>query len=142
MVKIYKYDSIEVLQKIFGWISFVAWSLSFYPQTYDNYQTKSVAGFSLEFAMLNPAGFYFYTVYNIQGVVDPSIGETGTIYANDLVFAIHAFMLSSIQFTQIFMYDRGKQEKVNYWVVSLLIAEFATVGIIFIIEVISPTLIN
>jgi hypothetical protein len=39
--------------------------------------TKSVAGFSLEFAMLNPAGFYFYTIYNLQGTIDPGIGKTG-----------------------------------------------------------------
>lgn len=103
-----KYEWVDVLQKVFGWISFVAWSLSFYPQSFDNYKSKSVAGFSLEFAMLNPVGFYLYTVYNIQGAVDEKIGLTGTIYANDLVFAVHAFMLSSVQLTQIFMYDRGK----------------------------------
>ena len=56
-----------VLGEIFGWISFVLWSLSFYPQMIQNYKTKSVAGFSVEFAMLNPAGFYLYTVYNMQG---------------------------------------------------------------------------
>ena len=58
--------------------------------------TKSVAGFSVEFAMMNPVGFYGYTVYNLQGTINPDIGGTGTIYWNDLVFAIHAFALSSI----------------------------------------------
>lgn len=92
--------------------------------------------------MLNPAGFYFYTVYNIQGAVDNNIGLTGEIFTNDLVFAVHAFMLSSVQLTQIFIYDRGKQEKVNWWVVTLLIFEFLVVSIIFIVEVIKPNAID
>ena len=92
--------------------------------------------------MLNPVGFYFYMVYNIQGTVDESIGLTGTVPVNDLVFATHAFMLSSIQLTQIFIYDRGKQPQLNYWVVGLLIGEFLTVTIIFIIEWASPSKIN
>ena len=58
-------DLNRILDLTFGWISFVLWSLSFYPQAFQNYWTKSVAGFSVEFAMLNPVGFYFYTIYNL-----------------------------------------------------------------------------
>jgi len=58
--------------------------------------------------MLNPAGFYFYTIYNFQGLLNKNIGDTGNIDINDVAFGIHAVMLSTIQFTQIFMYDRGK----------------------------------
>jgi hypothetical protein len=46
--------------------------------------------------MLNPVGFYFYTIYNLQGLVNPAIGNTGTIYTNDLFFAVHAVALASI----------------------------------------------
>jgi len=52
--------------------------------------------------MLNPVGFYFYTVYNLQGLVNPAIGNTGEIYVNDIFFGVHAFALASIQLTQIF----------------------------------------
>lgn len=69
-----------------------------------------MAGFSIEFAMLNPVGFYFYTVYTVQGFVDPNIGMTGKTFINDLIFGLNAFALSSIQLTQIFMYDRGKNQ--------------------------------
>ena len=41
---------------------FFAWSASFYPQAILNYNTKSVAGFSLEFATMNPCGFFFYSL--------------------------------------------------------------------------------
>lgn len=105
----------------FGWISFVLWSLSFYPQAIQNYQTKSVAGFSAEFAMLNPVGFYMYILYNLQGVVSPSVGKTGRIDTNDIFFSVHAFMLSILQLSQTFMYDRGVQSKPNYIVIAFLV---------------------
>jgi len=61
--------------------------------------TKSCAGFSVEFAMMNPVGFYFYSLYTLQGVVDNRIGETGVIDTNDIFFACHAFLLSCVQLT-------------------------------------------
>lgn len=53
----------DVVSEVIGWIYFLAWSLSFYPQIFINYQRKSyllplnlysVSGFSIEFAFLNP----------------------------------------------------------------------------------------
>jgi len=125
----------HTLAQIFGWISFVVWSLSFYPQTWYNYRKKSCAGFSVEFAMLNPVGFYLYTVYNLQGLVNPDIGNTGKIEINDLFFGIHAVTLASIQFTQIFMYDTGKQKSINFYIVAFLIFQFICVLSVFGIEV-------
>ena len=58
--------------------------------------------------MMNPVGFYFYTVYTLQGVVNLKIGNTGEIDANDIVFAVHAFLLSTVQLTQVFIYTTGK----------------------------------
>ena len=55
----------------------------------------SVAGFSLEFALLNPSGFFFYSTYSVAGSVDPYIG-TGTVKLNDLVFALHALVMSTV----------------------------------------------
>ena len=89
----------DIAAKSCGWISFVLWSLSFYPQGIMNYNSKSVAGFSLEFALLNPLGFYFYSIYNLQGLVSKDIGDTGNIQINDIVFSVHAFCLSSVQLT-------------------------------------------
>ena len=34
----------------------------------------SVAGFSIEYAFLNPQGFFFYSLYSIAGFIDPKIG--------------------------------------------------------------------
>jgi hypothetical protein len=57
--------------------------------------TFSVSGFSLEFALLNPSGFFFYSFYSVAGYIDPKIGA-GEVALNDLVFALHAFALSSV----------------------------------------------
>ena len=38
----------------------------------------SVGGFSLEFALLNPSGFFFYSVYSVGGRVNPNLG-TGDV---------------------------------------------------------------
>jgi len=40
--------------------------------------TTSVGGFSLEFALLNPSGFFFYSVYSVGGRVNPNLG-TGEV---------------------------------------------------------------
>lgn len=53
------------VEAILGWISFVLWVISFYPQLIENYKLKSVAGFSIEYAILNPMGYFMYSIYNI-----------------------------------------------------------------------------
>jgi hypothetical protein len=64
----------------------------------------------VEFATLNPQGFFFYSLYTVAGFVDPIGSKTGNVETNDLFFALHAFILSSIQLSQIFVYG-----KVNIW---------------------------
>lgn len=119
----------------------MAWSLSFYPQAIMNYQKKSVAGFSLEFALLNPSGFFFYATYSVAGSVDPFLG-TGTVKMNDLVFAIHALALSSVQYAQVFIYDRGKQKDTNLYVVGFLIFLWVCVITTYLVEVCGHPITN
>lgn len=98
-----------------------------------NWRKKSVAGFSLEFALLNVSGFFFYSLYSVGGFVYPHLG-TGKIEPNDLVFALHAFLLSSVQFSQAFIYERGKQKNFALWAVVLLIVEWITLLVVFLLE--------
>jgi hypothetical protein len=65
----------------------------------------STEGFSVEFATLNPQGFFFYSLYTVAGYVDPNIGA-GSVATNDLFFALHAFLISCVQLTQIFVYGK------------------------------------
>ena len=82
---------------------------------------------------MNPSGFFFYTVYNVGGRVDPWLG-TGNVFLNDMVFAIHAFAMSSVQLVQIWMYDRGIQGDIKKWVVAFLIALYLIVIGVFATE--------
>lgn len=98
-----------------------------------NWKKKSVAGFSLEFALLNVSGFFFYSLYSVGGFVYPKLG-TGVVEPNDLVFALHAFLLSSVQFSQAFIYERGQQKTFALWAVVLLIVEWITLTVVFFLE--------
>lgn len=48
---------------------------------YDCFCFCSVAGFSLEYACLNPSGYFFYSVYSVGGSIDPFLG-TGEVSAS------------------------------------------------------------
>ncbi|CAH8865349.1 unnamed protein product [Trichobilharzia szidati] len=109
---------LNILQIVIGWLYFAAWTVSFYPQLYMNWRRKSVVGFNFDFAILNVIGFLYYSVYNIGLFWIPLIQEQylsrnplGTIpvLTNDVVFAFHAFIISSLTAFQILIYDRGDQ---------------------------------
>eukprot|EP00353_Schmidingerella_taraikaensis_P019358 CAMPEP_0185609892 /NCGR_PEP_ID=MMETSP0436-20130131/11106_1 /TAXON_ID=626734 ORGANISM="Favella taraikaensis, Strain Fe Narragansett Bay" /NCGR_SAMPLE_ID=MMETSP0436 /ASSEMBLY_ACC=CAM_ASM_000390 /LENGTH=230 /DNA_ID=CAMNT_0028242389 /DNA_START=8 /DNA_END=700 /DNA_ORIENTATION=+ len=134
-------DAVNVVSDIIGWCYFLAWSASFYPQSFINYKKKNVGGFSLEFALLNPSGFFFYSVYSVAGRVNSGLG-TGDITNQDLVFALHAFALSSVQLSQIFIYDRGQQGDISKFWIIFLIANYVTVLVVWGIEVFNGPLPN
>jgi hypothetical protein len=84
--------------------------------------------------MLNPSGFFFYTLYSVGGRIDGNQLGTGKVAWNDLCFAILAFSMSSVQLVQVFMYDRGTQGNIQWWVIIFLSVLFAAVGGTFIAE--------
>jgi len=69
-----------LLSEIFGWVYFISWALSFYPQLWVNYKLKryilisllslnflnSVEGYHLDYPLLNVSGYLFYsTCYTV-----------------------------------------------------------------------------
>lgn len=99
-------DSLDYLSDVVGWVYFVAWSISFYPQTYLNFRRKSVIGLHFDFLALNVIGFLYYSVFNIGLYWIPSIEEqyfsrhqygVNPVQLNDVIFAIHAFFACIIQ---------------------------------------------
>ena len=67
--------SITVLLQISGWLYFLTWSLSFYPQFLLNWRTKSVVGLSFDYVSLNMMGFIGYSIFNIAFYFDSSVQE-------------------------------------------------------------------
>ena len=51
--------------QVSGWLYFLTWSLSFYPQFLLNWRTKSVVGLSFDYVSLNLLGFVCYTIFNV-----------------------------------------------------------------------------
>lgn len=109
-----------ILSNIFGVLYSFAWNLSFYPQALENYRNQNVAGYSLEYALLNPGGYLFYTIYTLSGFIDPNLG-TGIVSWSDLFFAIHGVALSTLTLAQCYMYKRGaKNNEFQPWCIYLL----------------------
>lgn len=98
-----------------GWIYFMCWSISFYPQVISNFKRGTTQGLSPEFCGLNVLGFACYSVYNgaffwnetIHKLYKERHGEDAeiSVQSNDVAFAFHALLLSSITLFQIGYYD-------------------------------------
>ncbi|KAM8976063.1 cystinosin [Pelodytes ibericus] len=110
--------SVEILGQIIGWIYFIAWSVSFYPQVFENWRRKSVVGLSFDFLSLNLTGFIAYSVFNVGLFWIPYIREeflkiypNGVIPvdSNDVFFSLHAVLLTLITIIQCCIYERGSQ---------------------------------
>ena len=89
----------------------------------------AVVGLSLDYQALNILGFFCYAIFNCMFRWSASIqhvyatrhdGHTNKIETNDVVFALHAFVLTCITISQVFMYDRGTY-KACYQIVLLVL---------------------
>ena len=90
-------------------------SVSFYPQVISNFKRKSTAGLSPDFCVLNVIGFACYAAYTASFYWSSTVQELYkerygpdkeiTVQSNDVAFAIHAFVLSSLTVCQIVYYN-------------------------------------
>ncbi|KAK3378377.1 hypothetical protein B0H63DRAFT_246056 [Podospora didyma] len=102
---------LPLLSAAFGWIYFIAWSLSFYPQSILNYGRRSTSGTTVDFPLINCLGFFAYFVSNAAFFYSPLIraqyaarhkGLTPTVQFNDITFAVHGLILSLVTTSQYF----------------------------------------
>ncbi|KAF5404098.1 Cystinosin lysosomal cystine transporter [Paragonimus heterotremus] len=109
---------LDGLQIAVGWIYFVAWTVSFYPQVFLNWKRKSVVGFNLDFLCLNLVGFLVYSVFNLALFASPAIKEEYArlhpigvipVMVNDIFFSVHAFLICGVTGVQVLIYERGGQ---------------------------------
>ncbi|CAM0876547.1 unnamed protein product [Alopecurus aequalis] len=111
---------LEVLYQVIGWIAFVAWSFSFYPQVLLNYKRKSVVGLNFDFLVLNLTKHSSYLIYNAALFFSPVIQkqyhdkfgdkEMIPVAANDVAFSVHAVTLTAFTLSQVLIYERGNQK--------------------------------
>jgi len=110
---------LEGASVVIGWLYFLAWSASFYPQLILNWERKSTLGLSYDFVWLNFLGFFAYSLFNVAFYSSERVresyrlanhGEENLVRANDLFFAFHACVVTGL--TLIQMYCLGyEQEK-------------------------------
>lgn len=114
---------LQGLSDTFGWIYFLAWSISFYPQIILNYRRKSVTGLSFEYQAYNITGFTFYTVYSIVNYYEQHrLHLTTSVEPNDLAFAIHAWVMTCVVIYQCVTYKLQSQtiNRIHLFVVATL----------------------
>uniref|UniRef100_A0A8D1M5C0 Cystinosin n=1 Tax=Sus scrofa TaxID=9823 RepID=A0A8D1M5C0_PIG len=120
---------LSIINQVIGWIYFVAWSISFYPQVITNWRRKSVVGLSFDFVALNLMGFVAYSVFNIGLLWVPYIKEqfllkypngVNPVVSNDVFFSLHAVALTLVVLVQCCLYERGNQ-RVSWPAISFLV---------------------
>ncbi|XP_067824067.1 cystinosin-like [Heptranchias perlo] len=111
-------SALSIICQAIGWIYFLAWSISFYPQVIENWRRKSVVGLSFDFLALNLTGHIAYGVFNIGLFWIPYIknlflkdnpGGVNPVEASDVFFSLHAVLLTVITICQCCLYERGEQ---------------------------------
>lgn len=88
----------------------LCWSASFYPQPVLNWQRKSTHGLSMDYPTINVLGFICYAASTSALLYSPLIREQyaerhrtssePTVRLNDLAFALHAIIMSSLAYSQ------------------------------------------
>lgn len=102
----------RAISSFLGWIYFLAWSLSFYPQPLLNWRRKSTHGLAIDFPTCNVLGFISYTISTAAFLYSPviqsqyayrhSLSPETTVRFNDFVFAAHGAVLCVITYSQFF----------------------------------------
>lgn len=117
-VTIEKSDVLYHISAVVGWIYFLAWSVSFYPQIYINYKRKSVVGLNFDYLSLNVVGFLMYALFNCGLYWIPEIEDEyfnrypkglNPVQVNDIFFSLHAVFATAVTISQCFIYEIGNQ---------------------------------
>ena len=103
-----------MLAEVVGWVYFLVWSASFWPQNVSHFRRKSVVGYNLDFAALNVTGFLFYVFYNAGLYFSPAVQTQYErrfprseipIELNDVIYSLHAAFATGITLVQCYVYE-------------------------------------
>ncbi|XP_038633619.1 cystinosin-like isoform X1 [Scyliorhinus canicula] len=138
-------NALKIINQVIGWIYFVAWSISFYPQVIENWRRKSVIGLNFDFLALNLTGHLAYGVFNVSLFWIPNIKKqflehnpegVNPVEANDVFFSLHAILLTTVTIIQCSIYEQGEQKVskiatglvISAWLCALVISITALAG--------------
>ena len=145
-ISVYSSVSLIFLSTVTGWIYFFAWSLSFYPQIYENWCHRSVVGLNFNFLVFNTIGYLCYSAYNLEMYTSEIIKEEyrlreGTLLvpvkSNDLAFSVHGIFACLITAFQCMVYSRGSQKisKICLIITCAIIIYVVAIGVCKILSI-------
>ncbi|XP_058778930.1 cystinosin homolog [Vicia villosa] len=135
-------DILHVTYTVFGWIAFVGWSTSFYPQLFMNFSRKSVVGLNFNYLLLNNTKQTLYLIYNASLYFNSTLqfqyhkkygfDQMIPVAANDVAFSVHAVLITTVLLFQVVIYERGNQSisKITMGIITLV---WVTAGVCFFI---------
>jgi cystinosin len=119
----------------------VAWSISFYPQIYQNWLRKSVVGLSFDYLLYNLLGFLCYSVYQttlyfndfVRNQYKEEHGEV-PVQLNDVVFALHGLAMVLVMIFQSIIYERGEQRLslLSYFITGFFLFGLGVLGLLVV----------
>ncbi|SAL99160.1 hypothetical protein [Absidia glauca] len=136
-----------IISNIVGWTYFLSWSCSFYPQTILNFRRKSVQGLSKDFLYYNVFGFLCYSIFNLAFFFSEEIKDEyrqrhgdndNLVRANDVLFAVHAFLISLLTLWQTFIYKVSESDQRLSFTARLFLLTF----LVFILVAIGTVLMG
>ncbi|XP_026461270.1 cystinosin homolog [Ctenocephalides felis] len=140
---------VDTLSTAVGWLYFLAWSISFYPQIVTNWRRKSVVGLNFDFVTLSVVGFAMYALFNVGLYAFPTVQKQyiaryprslNPVQINDVVFSVHAFIATVITAVQCFIYERGDQRvsSVGRLILAACFFEFSASWCLMTVDLILP----
>lgn len=103
---------------LLGWLYFIFWSVSFYPQLLSNHARRSVTGLSVDFVIASFYGFICYSIFNCSMYFSETVreeyrlknnGKDNLIALNDVIFALHATLITFIFVLQVYVYRKPNE---------------------------------
>ncbi|XP_070563046.1 cystinosin-like [Ptychodera flava] len=130
-ISVMRLEWLDIVIAIIGWMYFVAWSVSFYPQIVLNFRRKSVVGLNFDFLSYNLTGFIAYGMYNVGMYWIPEVWAeykeshprgVNPVQLNDVVFTLHAIVVTAFTIFQCCIYERAGQKVSKVCMVLLSLA--------------------
>lgn len=118
VANVHRDKAIDIISQISGWIYFVTWALSYYPQIYVNFKRKSVIGFSFDYLSLNMVGYVSFGIFIHSLFFAPAMQEEYfeqysrgliPVKVNDVFYNLHGIFALLLTAAQCFYYESGKQ---------------------------------
>ena len=117
-----------------GYISMIAWSVSFYFMAYEVIKVKNSDGFSINYLMLNFLGYTYYSTYNVYGYkYNASYNSSGQLHISDCIFAIHGLFMTSVHIVLVLYYPRTTNRVKIIWL-GFAVMSIMALGIYAIID--------